>query len=376
MDEHAAFFSYSHFDDRHDGDYLSRLRMRLADEVQMQTGIEFRIFQDREDILIGYRWRELIDDQLDSTTFLIVVLTPSFFKSDECRKEVNRFREREEVLGVEDLIIPIYYVDAAEMDSAFGGDDLAADLRERQYADWRELRFEELDSKIVRKELAALARQIAERLRRPIVTKASAVPLTSVEVDKRDTPGAIELLAEMEEAFPIMVGAIQDLGEEVNAMGSLATEATADIRRSANRPNPSRGKLAAIQRYAQRLSGPADRIETIAAEYRDQLNRVDSGIDGMLALIRVSDDEEDLQAAEELHKTLGELSRASTSGLGSIETLVGTMDTTQEFSSSLRPVFGTIRTALIGVVDTLPTIQSWESRVGEGIAEARRQRES
>ena len=44
----AALMSYVHSDDKYK--QLSTLRERLSDEVQMQIGIEFPIFQDTKDI--------------------------------------------------------------------------------------------------------------------------------------------------------------------------------------------------------------------------------------------------------------------------------------------------------------------------------------
>ncbi len=48
---------------------------------------------------------------LGAVTFLIPILTPSFFKSDYCRGEVEKFLDREKQLDRNDLILPIYYFD-------------------------------------------------------------------------------------------------------------------------------------------------------------------------------------------------------------------------------------------------------------------------
>jgi hypothetical protein len=47
-------------------------------------------------------------------SLLLVIVTPGLFHSPACREEVARFRERE--LGRTDLILPLYYVSAREMD--------------------------------------------------------------------------------------------------------------------------------------------------------------------------------------------------------------------------------------------------------------------
>jgi hypothetical protein len=104
--------SYSHFDDQHDRGKLSELRNLLSGEVRMQTGKEFPIFQDRTSIQWGDNWKKKIVDSLNSVTFLIPIVSPSFFASKPCREELEIFANREKQLGRNDCIFPVYYVDS------------------------------------------------------------------------------------------------------------------------------------------------------------------------------------------------------------------------------------------------------------------------
>src|SRR5688500_15638543 len=106
-----AFLSYAHTDDEYEEGRLTELRRRLSAVVRAQTGQEFPVFQDRQHIAWGQNWKTRIDDSLDAVTFLIPILTPSFFASAECRREVERFLEREQELGRNDFVLPIYYID-------------------------------------------------------------------------------------------------------------------------------------------------------------------------------------------------------------------------------------------------------------------------
>jgi len=162
----AGFMSYVHLDDQHDNGRLTELRSRLAGELRMQLGEEFAIFQDRKDISWGQQWKRRIDDTIDATTFLIPIITAGFFKSPQCRDEVERFLEREKELRRTDLILPIYYVNcpALSNEDLRNGDGVAQVIAARQYADWRELRFESFTNPSVAKTLAALASQIVRSL--------------------------------------------------------------------------------------------------------------------------------------------------------------------------------------------------------------------
>ena len=160
--------SYVHSDDKYGR--LTEFLERLSDEVRVQIGEEFLIFQDRKDILWGQNWKKRIEESLDEVTFLVPIITPSFFNSQYCRRELERFLERERELKRDDLILPIYYVDCPLLNDKEkrAGDELAQAIADHQYADadWRDLRFEPFTSPQVGKTLEKLAVQIRDALER------------------------------------------------------------------------------------------------------------------------------------------------------------------------------------------------------------------
>ncbi|MFA7256508.1 MAG: right-handed parallel beta-helix repeat-containing protein [Kiritimatiellales bacterium] len=169
MSEHpVAFMSYVRSDDQHENGRLTQFCERLAGEVRMQTGENFHIFQDRNDIAWGQQWKQRIKESLDAVTFLIPIVTPGFFKSPACRDEFEQFLEREKQLGRNDLILPVYYVECPMLSSEEKRekDQLAKIIAERQRVDWRELRFEPFTAPVVGKTFAKMAKQIVTVLDR------------------------------------------------------------------------------------------------------------------------------------------------------------------------------------------------------------------
>lgn len=164
----VGFLSYVRDDDAHEHGRLTQFCDRLAGEVRMQSGEKFDIFQDRNDIAWGQQWKERIEESIDAATFLIPIITPRFFKSPPCRDELERFLDREKRLKRADLILPVYYVDWPTLndEKKRKTDPLAIVIAERQYADWRELRFEPLTAPQIGKMLANLAKQIVDALER------------------------------------------------------------------------------------------------------------------------------------------------------------------------------------------------------------------
>lgn len=163
-----AFMSYVRFDDQHENGRLTEFCQRLSGEVRMQTGEEFPIFQDRNDIQWGQNWKRRVVDSVDEATFLIPIITPNFFQSPACRDELTQFIEREKQLGRDDLILPVYYVECRLLNdpNRLADDDLAQVIASRQRADWRELRFEPLTLPDVGRMFAKMAVQISDALDR------------------------------------------------------------------------------------------------------------------------------------------------------------------------------------------------------------------
>ena len=157
-----AFLSYVRSDDEHDGGRITAFRERLEGEVRMQTGKPFAIFQDRNDISWGQNWEDRINKSLYDVTFLIPILTPSFFQSPACRSEFQAFLLKEKTLGVTRLILPLYYVSCDELSENYitGSDGIADNIRARNWTDWRPLRFKPQNDEAVATALATMAGMI------------------------------------------------------------------------------------------------------------------------------------------------------------------------------------------------------------------------
>src|SRR5437879_1491728 len=164
----VAFVSYVRFDDKHESGRLTEFCNLLSAEVRVQTGERFQIFQDRNDIQWGQNWTERIEKAIDAITFLIPIVTPSFFKSSACRNELERFLKREQHLERNDLVLPVYYVGCSVLDDEEkrATDRLVQAIAAHQVADWRDLRFEPFTSPEVRRTLARMAVDVRDALDR------------------------------------------------------------------------------------------------------------------------------------------------------------------------------------------------------------------
>lgn len=361
--EPAAFFSYVRADDEHERGYLTELRRALAAEASAQTGEEFLIFQDREDILWGQRWRRRIEESIDSSTVLVAVLTPRFFKSESCKDEWDRFREREEKLGRDDLILPIYFIRVP----AFGvasSDPWIAEAANRQYIDWTDLRFEGLSNIEVRKKVA----QLAARMIETTSAEGASLPIPEQVEDVDEAPGFIELIAESEEAMPLFGQVIVDFAEEMERLGELASAHTTRIEKANAGGNAAVARLTVVRQIAVAYDEPATRMEGLAAEYVDQLARVDGGIRALIARVPDLTDEDDVEAARSLAVSLKELAGAGREGLGALDGFRESLRMLMQMSSTTRPVLRRIDQAVATIVPSGDVFQEWSDELNAALA--------
>ena len=111
LDErYGGFLCYVRDDDKNDDYRITHLREQLEQEFTLLTGSSFDIFQDKRDLYAGDHWLHSVDRALQDSRLLIAVITPSFFNSDQCRREIEMFRSLHPSRN-SGRVIPLVYVD-------------------------------------------------------------------------------------------------------------------------------------------------------------------------------------------------------------------------------------------------------------------------
>ncbi len=167
MEHSVAFLSYTRMDDEFFGGYVTAFRQTLQNAVHVVTGEKtFEVFQDVEGIVVGENWRKKLAEVIQTSSFLVPILSPLFFNSKPCRDEVAQFLEHERTLHRDDLILPVYFLSSPklEKEAEKKKDPLALELASRQMFDWRQKADVPLQEPAARRAILELAGQIAERL--------------------------------------------------------------------------------------------------------------------------------------------------------------------------------------------------------------------
>src|ERR1700709_1179214 len=100
----TGFFSYSRRDDEHSQGSLSRLRAQIYNELRLQLGFNFKLWQDTVAIPEGALWEGEINKGISESVFFIPIVTPSSVASKHCRMEFEAFLRREQELGRKNLV--------------------------------------------------------------------------------------------------------------------------------------------------------------------------------------------------------------------------------------------------------------------------------
>ncbi|NHC12976.1 TIR domain-containing protein [Motilibacter deserti] len=159
-EEPAGFWSYAHADDDGEDGRLTRLAGRVRAEFAATTGSDLVLFLDRDALSWGSQWRARIDAALRATTFFVPLVTPRYFRSPECRRELLGFAGHAESLGLRELLLPVYYIDVPGL-SEDSADEAVALVAGVQWEDWRGLRLEDEHSSAYRKGVARIAARLA-----------------------------------------------------------------------------------------------------------------------------------------------------------------------------------------------------------------------
>jgi len=173
-----AFLSYAHTDDELLEGCITWLREELQRGVRGRTGKPFKIFMDKVGINWGQHFPSKLDGALEEARFFIPILSPCYFASPYCRKEAEFFLNLETKADRRDLILPIYLIetDLLEDGTLCAGDELAVEMAQRQYADWRDFAFELGGSSDIKKRVFDLAKQIKLAMERAAEDAAPIIP--------------------------------------------------------------------------------------------------------------------------------------------------------------------------------------------------------
>jgi hypothetical protein len=379
----TGFWSYVQADDEADGGRVTSLSRHLRAQYRVQTAEEFALFVDRDSLDWGVEWSRRIDEALAGTTFFIPMITPSYFKSQACRNELFKFTREAGRLGLEQLLLPIYWVTVPELegDPAESADEAIRLVCRYQWQDLRTVRLEDEDSSAFRKAVSGLARELAARAVKVTNTihdipeaadsavgiallgdRTPARAVSSTDEDNDDAAWVLEKLAVSEDAMPKLGEIMEEMTPQIEKVGQLVSSAVEEMQAADARGQGMKARLVITERLARRLDEPADRIEDLGHRYAAVLTELDPGVHTWLDLAAHDAYEEEFI---QLLQTIRSFATTADSALSELDVLLHEMNEAAKFSRSLRPPLRRMRTGLRGVLDGRAIIDDWGRRADD-----------
>jgi hypothetical protein len=359
MPSYKGFWSYVHADDAADGGRIARLARDIASEFEMQTGEAIELFLDRDELQWGDNWRNEIDNALASVAFFIPVLTPRYFRSVECRRELQFFARKAIELGVRDLVLPLLYVDVPALQQMAPTDEMIPLIRGFQWEDWRELRFADPTTESYRRGVSRLTARLVAANHEAEAAPSVIAPERSDIIDEE--PGLIDEIAASESAMPRWQETIYDIAQQIEIVGQIMTEANEEMQRSDRAGKGFGGRLYIAKKVARRLAEPADHLAQLGSTYASQMHEVNGGIRALIQSVPEGGpaDAEELQSVCEFFNAIREMAASAETGLGQIEEMVHSASALEAMSRDLRPPLRRMKEGLTRTIEARAVIREW-----------------
>jgi len=361
-----VFFSYVHTDDDNDLGSIVRLAALLQKELSLLTGEARSVWIDRTSLGWGADWKQRIEEALYDTTFFVPIVTPAYFRSDSCRDELMTFARSASSLGLNELVLPIYYVTVDGFDEEIIDDEAVTLVHRFQYIDWRSLRVTSHRTTAFRRKLNELAAQI---LAAGFEAESKTVPLPATPLvpspptpgePSEEEPGIGDILAEGEEALQRIAPQFEQAGNLGVQIGTLMQEATHSINRSDAQGRGFAGRLVVSRSLATKLEQPAEDLERVARAFAADLVRVDPMITTIFNHLSHNASER-AQSREFLENIVTMVSQAK-QGFSATGAFADSVHEGMNWSKELRRPLRRIETALRQIADAERVFDEWGNR--------------
>lgn len=184
-----------------------------------------------------------------------------------------------------------------------------------------------------------------------------------VGTDAAEAPGFLEILAEMELAFPKMTASLNEVAELVGQVGELNQKTSHEMVEASQHDGSAVAKLLAARKYAAALTPVADQLEARAQTFEQRMRDVDAGVSYLLERLEAEPDL--LLQAESLPENVKHWSAAVAENEPKVLELAGMFETLGGAARDLRAPTRRIADSLRRIQRAAAPVLSWDNRVAE-----------
>jgi len=349
-----------------------QLARDLTAQYEMMTAETIDLFIDREALSWGDKWRDKVDRSLATTAFFVAVLTPRYFVSSECRRELQTFVRGAEQLGLKDLVLPLVYVDIPDLHNDTTQDDAIGLVKTFQWVDWRNLRFADPTSVEYRSAVAGLAQRLVDANRKALSAEvekeADVAPADSADGSPDSgEPGIIDLLAAGENALPEWADIISDFSREMENFNTLTVNATEEIGVADRANKGAAGRLVVARKLAKNLAEPAEHMLELANRYAAKSYDVDAAITMLIsgAPEEVENNPDTKETACEFFDSVTTMAQSSREAVHGLEEMSQTLAAAENLSRDLKPPIQKVKKSIQILIEATAVIDGWAKTIEE-----------
>lgn len=111
--------------------------------MQVALGEPFEVFQDVDGVGGGAQFPAILEEYLSRARFFIPIVTPSFLDSEPCRSKLAKLlKTRQKIRTIRTHVVTIYWTTCSQLQKSHmkAEDELAQELAEREFWDWRRIK--------------------------------------------------------------------------------------------------------------------------------------------------------------------------------------------------------------------------------------------
>lgn len=352
-----GFFSYAHRDSKWDA--LEKLKIDIFDEYAVLTGDELELFFDKNSISWGDNWRDSIESGIDSASFFIPIITPQYFLSESCQKELLQYMAKVKELQEPGLILPIMYIQPTDAVKKSAG-KLLEDVYSYQWIDCAQLRFVERGSHEYRLRVNQVAAQLMEVNSRLIqrMEDAADAPLADEEESGREE-FYLESLDELNDLMPQFNQMVIEQAGRLERISDVMNWGTGQLEKAKARGEGVKGAITISVQVAQKLEPLSVEFENNAMECVSQVEAIDRKIRPVIK--RAKQCEEDDPASKEMIVALGKMVESTRMAKGNTDAFIRVIRENANLSRALYEPSKRIEHGAVLYAGSCATVIGWEN---------------
>ncbi len=373
FDELSDVFSYAHDDDSADGGRIVQLTQHLEAEYALLTGNGISVIIDVSHLRWGDDWSQRLSDAVAESTFFICVITPRFFMSTECRRELQDFADIATKAGRQALVLPLYYVNVDDLGPQ-SADPLRAYVSQLQWFDWRDARLAAVGTEPYRVKVNELAAALITRLQElddPAALSAAAEVegIAQVSTSPTEQDGLLERLLAGLSSLESVATHVDGINSTFVAIGEASQRRAGQLVSTGDAKTQMARRIHVANQLAHDLAPLSEDIHKRVSDYVAEVEKADDFIDSAFELASYID------AAEQDEPTrfaaaLIDLSNQTQASFQEVDALIAAIRNVEPLTKNLRAPAGLLRISIQTFRDTESRIQAWARRAEQFLQDA------